>query len=129
MSLPVVSGKGFLISDGVELKFSASGNAWARLPLSFRNNKKDPNTGNWSHDKEILVEATVFGPLAEYLADNVEGRTDIHVTGEMYTEDYEAKDGTTRTSIRMNVLSAAPAGRPRVAAAAGASRAADTAPF
>lgn len=128
MSLPQFSGKGFLLSDGVELKFSQSGNAWARLPLSFRNNKKDPN-GNWTHDKQINVDATVFGPLAEYLADNVEGRQDIFVSGELYTEEYEAKDGTTKTALRLNVFAAAPAGAPRVKATAGASRASDAAPF
>ena len=128
MSLPTMTGKGFLLSEGVELKFSQAGNAWARLPLSFRNSKKDAS-GNWGHDREIKVDATVFGPLAEYLADNVEGRQDIHVSGELYTEDYETKDGETRTAIRMNVLSAAPVGKARVAASVGSRAADDAAPF
>ena len=66
MALPTVTGKGFLLSDGVELQFSKSGMAWARLPLSFRNSRKGPD-GNWTHDKAVTIDATVFGGLAEYL--------------------------------------------------------------
>jgi len=128
MALPTVSGTGYLLSDGVELKFSASGSAWARLPLIFKNTRKDAN-GNWTHDKEIKLDATVFGPLAEYLADNVEGRQDIFVAGTLHTEDWEDKEGNTRTSIRLSVSAAAPVGKARVAASVGSRAADDAAPF
>jgi single-stranded DNA-binding protein len=112
MSLPVVSGKGFLLSDGVEIQASKSGVMYARLPLLFKNARRD-DSGNWTHDKELKIEATVFGPLAEFLADNVTGRQEIAVVGELYTEEYTTKDGDTRTSVRMNVQAAAPVGKVR----------------
>lgn len=89
MPLPVVSGKGFLITDGVELKYSKSGVAYARLPLSFKNSRKT-ETG-WSHDKEILIEGTVFGRLAEYLCETVTTRQELFFSGEVYVEEYEGK--------------------------------------
>lgn len=90
MSLPSIQGRGFLISDGIELKFSKTGNAYARLPLSFRNARKGED-GNWTYDKEILVEGVVFGALAESLSEVVSGRTDLNVVGQLYTEEYEGK--------------------------------------
>lgn len=111
MSLPTVTGRGFLLSDGVELQFAKSGTAYARLPLIFKNQRKDESSGQWTHDKEIKVEATVFGALAEALAEAVTGRTDLAVSGDLYTEDWEDKEGKTRTAIRMNVNSVWPVGK------------------
>lgn len=107
MSLPTVNGIGFLISDGVDLKFTTAGKPWARLPLSFKNRKRNAD-GTWTHDKEILIEGVVFGPLAEYLTDNVTGRQDLHVIGELYTEEYEGK-----VRVKMFVNAAAPFGAPK----------------
>lgn len=90
MSLPTISGRGFLISDGVELKFGKSGTPYARLPLVFKNRHRNGD-GEWTHDKEVLVEGTVFGRLAEELADVVTTRTDINVIGDLYSEEYEGK--------------------------------------
>ncbi|OQZ87921.1 hypothetical protein BST11_25500 [Mycobacterium alsense] len=110
----MLSGRGFLLSEGVELQVSdRTGVSYARLPLSFRNNHKN-DAGEWEFDREIRVDATVFGPLAEYLADNVTGRQDLWVSGEPYMEEYEGK-----TYVRLNVLAAAPVGKPRAKAAAG----------
>lgn len=109
MSLPTINGRGFLISDGVELKYSKGGVAYARLPLVFKNTRKVDD--QWTHDKEILIQGTVFGRLAEELADVVSGRTDLYVSGEVYAEEYENK-----TYTRMTIHSAWPAkedqGRP-----------------
>lgn len=102
MPLPVVSGKGFLISPGVELKFGKSGTAYARLPLSFKNSRKSPD-GSWVHDKEILIEGTVFGKLAEYLCETVTTQQELHFSGEIYIEEYEGKK-----YIKANIHSAWP---------------------
>ena len=102
MSLPVVSGRGFLLTDGIELKFSKSGVAYARLPLACKNNRKSPD-GAWVHDKEIIIEGTVFGFLAESLAEMVTTRQDIAFTGEVYMEEYEGKK-----YCKANILAAWP---------------------
>jgi len=101
MSLPVVSGRGFLISPGVELKFGKTGTAYARLPLSFKNSRKTPD--GWTHDKEILIEGTVFGKLAEYLCEVVTTQQELNFSGEVYVEEYEGKK-----YIKANILSAWP---------------------
>jgi len=101
MSLPVISGKGFLISPGVELKFGKTGTAYARLPLSFKNSRKTPE--GWTHDKEILIEGTVFGKLAEYLCEVVTTQQELFFSGEVYVEEYEGK-----RYIKANIHSAWP---------------------
>jgi single-stranded DNA-binding protein len=112
----------------VELKFSAAGNAWARLPLSFKNRRRD-DAGNWSHDKEILIDGMVFGALAEFLADNMDGRGELAVTGELYTETFKKRDGSDGFGVKMRVLSAAPVGKVREKVAVAAAPVADEPPF
>lgn len=111
MALPTVSGRGFLLSEGVELQFAKSGTAWARLPLVFSKSKKVDD--GWETEKEIRIDGVVFGPLAEFLADNMTGRGDMYVTGELYTETWVDKEGATRTSVKLNVTAAAPAPSPQ----------------
>ncbi|MFM8798724.1 MAG: single-stranded DNA-binding protein [Fluviibacter sp.] len=101
MSLANLSGRGFLLSDGVELKFGKTGTAYASLPISFRNSRKDPATGSWSHDKEFKVDVVVFGALAEALAESIDGRTELVVQGEPYFETWTDKEGRERTSVKM----------------------------
>lgn len=126
MPLPVVSGRGFLISPGVELKFGKSGMAYARLPLSFKNSRKSPD-GGWTHDKEILIEGTVFGKLAEYLCETVTSQQELYFSGEVYIEEYEGKK-----YVKANIHTAWPvkesAGSP-VAAGVSGSRSGGDLPF
>ena len=124
MSLITAQGRGFLISDGVELQYSKAGTAWARLPLSFRNSRKTDD-GKWTYDKEILVEGVVFGALAESLAEVVDGRTDLNVVGDLYTEEYEGK-----VKVRRNVRAVWPANEVKPAlASASSAKASNDYPF
>jgi hypothetical protein len=122
MALPVISGRGFLISNGVEVKFSKGGVAYARLPLVFKNSRKTAD--GWTHDKEVLIEGTVFGRLAETLSDLVTTQQELQFSGEIYVEEYEGKK-----YIKANIHSAWPVkegGAPALAGArASSSRAAD----
>lgn len=115
MSLPTLSGRGFLISDGIELKYSPNGTPYARLPLVFKRQKKNERTGHWDTQAEILIEGTVFGYLAESLNEVVSGHTEMFVSGEVYTEVYKDKQ-----YIKMHVNSAWPVKEDRAAAAVGA---------
>lgn len=114
MALITASGKGFLLTDGIELKFGKSGTAYARLPLVFKNSRKTPD--GWVSDKEIVVEGTVFGKLAEYLCDTVASRQELHVVGDLYVEEYEGKQ-----RVKMNVQAAWPVKEGGVQAKASAS--------
>jgi single-stranded DNA-binding protein len=113
MALPVVHGRGFLLSEGVELKYSKNGNAYARLPLACKNNKKNPD-GTWVSDKEIVIEGTVFGHLAESLCEIVTTRQEIAFSAELYVEEYQGKK-----YVKANVLSAWPTREERTPVAAG----------
>jgi single-stranded DNA-binding protein len=114
MSLPVVSGKGYLLTEGIELKYSKNGVAYARLPLAFKNSRKSPD-GTWTHDKEVIIEGTIFGALAESLADLVTSRQELNFSGEIFIEEYEGKK-----YVKANVHSAWPVKETRTPAAVGA---------
>lgn len=102
MSLPSVSGRGFLLTEGIDLKFSKTGVAYARLPLAFKNARRGQD-GTWVHDKEVIIEGTVFGALAEALAEQVTSRQELNFAGEIYIEEYEGKK-----YVKANVHSAWP---------------------
>lgn len=106
MSLGTFSGRGFLLSDGIDLQFSKAGRAWARLPLVFSNRRKTDD--GWETDKQLRVDATVFGPVAEFLNEQVTGRQEIAVSGELYHEEWTDKDGNARTALKMLVNAASP---------------------
>ena len=116
MSLPVISGRGFLLTNGVELKFSKSGLAYARLPLSFKNSKRTPE-GSWKHTKEVVVEGTVFGALAEALAEMVTTQQELFFSGEVFLEEHDGK-----RYVKANVHTAWPVKETLQTAAAGSSR-------
>ena len=126
MALPTMHGRGFLLSDGVDLQYSKNGVAFARLPLSFRNSRRDED-GNWFHDKELRVDVTVFGALAESLTEEVDGRTELTVVGEPHLEVWTDKDGKERTSVKMVGAAVWPTGVARKPAAASSAR--SDAPF
>src|SRR5690606_11654219 len=100
MSLPVLQGKGFLITE-LELRYSKNGTPWVRLPLLFRNSRLQD--GTWVHDREILIEGTAFGRLAENLFETVTTRQELWVLANPYVEEYQGK-----TYIKANVLAAHP---------------------
>lgn len=103
MALIPFAARGFLINrNGVEVKFSKNGNAYARLPLVFKNRRKVGD--EWVSDKEMVVDGTIFGKQAEVLADLVTGMQDLNVSGELYTEEYEGK-----LQVKANIFSAWPA--------------------
>jgi single-strand DNA-binding protein len=106
--LPQISGRGFLISKGVELAYSNAGVAYARLPLSFAHRVKDGDSDEWVTKNDILIHGVAFGELAEYLAQAVpDGQhAEIDVVGEVYFETYENKDGEEVPQVKMTVSAA-----------------------
>lgn len=104
MALPTISGRGFIISE-IELKFLASGQAVANFAVAFNKSKKNDATGEWDRTHEIVVRATAWGELAEFIAEKFTSKTDIDLTGEIYTETFQRKDGSEGSSTCMTVRS------------------------
>ncbi|QIS21277.1 single-stranded DNA-binding protein [Nocardia terpenica] len=100
-TLNTAPSRGFIINTP-ELAFSASGTAYIRLALAHSYNKP-VGDGEWEKQDEIIVNATAFGPLAEYIAENFDGgKCEIEWSGTVYEEEYE-HHGETRKSVKAKI--------------------------
>ena len=106
MSLPTLTGTGRVIAEP-ELRFSAAGNAVARVRLAFNSRKKDPNSGEWVDDATFFVRGTAFGAMAEAIAETLTKGQEIVVTGRMRTDSWE-KDGEKRSEAALLIDSIGP---------------------
>jgi len=102
MSLPTISGRGFLISD-IDFKFLPSGQAVANFPVAFNKSKKNEQTGEWDRTHEIVFRAAAWGKLAEFIAENFSEKTEIELSGEVYLRKYPKQDGTEGQSVELTV--------------------------
>ncbi|MBF6330843.1 single-stranded DNA-binding protein [Nocardia transvalensis] len=95
-TLNIGPSKGFIINTP-ELAFSASGTAYIRLAIAHSFNKK-VSESEWEKQDEIIVNATAFGSLAEYIAEQFDGgKCEIEWSGTLKEEEYE-HNGETRKS-------------------------------
>ncbi|WP_158607784.1 single-stranded DNA-binding protein [Nocardia panacis] len=98
------TGTGFIIAE-IELKFTPAGQAVANFPISFGRNVKDL-AGEWEKRDTILVRATAWGLLAEFIAENFQAKAEIEVSGPIFEQSWTDKDGNERKSLAMRVRQA-----------------------
>jgi len=103
MALGTFSGKGFIISDEIELKFLPSGQAVANFAVAFNKSKKNEQTGEWDRTHEIVFRAAAWGSLAEFIKENFGPKTEIDLTGEPYVRKYNRQDGSEGQSVELTV--------------------------
>jgi single-strand DNA-binding protein len=85
------------LTSDVELRFTKStGQAvcTARLAVSSRRKNMD---GEYEDTVPVFYEATVWGPLAEHLADTARKGDRLLVHGSTHDEQWTDRDGGTRT--------------------------------
>lgn len=103
MALPTLTGIGRIISrEGVKLEYTSSGQARAKCSIAFSKSHKDDATDKWVTDKEIIFNATAWGPLAEFLAEHANQGDQLNVLGEPEVRKYE-KDGQERQSVDLTL--------------------------
>jgi single-strand DNA-binding protein len=56
----------------------------------------------------MWFDVTAWRGLAEYLAENVVKGQEFHLYGEIFTEEYEDREGNKRTSTKVEALAIAP---------------------
>lgn len=102
MALAKINGRGFIIADP-EFKYLQNGNPVVNFPVAFNKRKKNQDTGEWEDDKGAVIRATAWGDLAEFINDKFESHTEIDISGDFHTRQYETKDGERRLSVEMIV--------------------------
>ncbi|KAA0021823.1 single-stranded DNA-binding protein [Antrihabitans cavernicola] len=103
MALPTIDGRGFIISDEIDFKALASGQLVANFTVAFNKSRKNEQTDEWERTHEIVVRATAWGDLAQFIADNFSSKVDIDLSGEVYTEKFERRDGSEGSATAMVV--------------------------
>ena len=101
--LPVVSDKGFVISEvkGIATK---NGSIMATFATAHSKSKKDDQTGEWERVAQMVINWVAFGPEAEFILEHVKTKTEVHVTGEVYEDNWtNPESGEVRHSVKGTV--------------------------
>ncbi|MGH9088814.1 MAG: single-stranded DNA-binding protein [Acidimicrobiales bacterium] len=98
--LPTITIEGNAVSDP-QLRFTGSGKAVADLRIAASERRKTGGT-TWTDVGSLFVTAKVWDADAEALADSsIAKGTKVVATGKLIQREYEAKDGTKRTTLEL----------------------------
>lgn len=106
MSTPV-NLTGRLVADP-ELRFSANGTQVTRFTVVTSRRVRDNKSGEWSDADTSFWDCVSFGQLAENIAESLGKGTAVLVSGRAAQEEWEAKDGQKRRSIKVTAEEVAP---------------------
>ena len=90
-----------IVANIPELKFAASGTAYLALSVPDKKSRKN-DRGEWEDvTPTTWFRVTVFGEVAEMLAEKVNKFDEVTATGRLISREYD-KDGETRTSLEID---------------------------
>jgi len=81
-----------------ELRFTPKGSAVASFRVAVNERIKNAD-GTWGDGDTTFFTVSAWESMAERVAEQVKKGTRVIVTGKLKAREYEAKDGTVRTSI------------------------------
>lgn len=96
MTLPQIVAEGGLVAIP-ELRFSNSGNPWASLRIACKDRVRG-QSGEWTDGPTTFIDVVVFGRAAENLIESADKGDTIVVVGKLQQREWEAEDGTKRSS-------------------------------
>lgn len=91
---------GRMVSDA-DLRFTAKGAAVATFTLADTPRKKQGD--QWVDGVTLFIKCSVWRQQAENLAESVRKGDLVTVTGKLAQENWEAKDGTKRSAVVVDV--------------------------
>jgi single-strand DNA-binding protein len=98
--LPKVHGEFRVVADPT-LRFTPGGMAVAEFRVVADKKKKDEASGEWVDDKVCWLTVVCFKKVAENVAESVQQRSLVTVTGNLQTESWETQDGEKRQSYKL----------------------------
>ena len=93
------------IGSDAELKYLPTGNALATFSVAADDAKKAEG------DQAEWVRVTVWGEAAEELAPRLVKGTRVYVEGRMKLEQWQAKDGAQRSTLKLSAWTCTPMGQ------------------
>lgn len=99
MPLPPIFGE-YTLGSAPELRYTPGGMAVCNMRAVAGSRKQDPNTKEWTDDKQSWVNLTVFGKPAENVAESdLQKGMKVLVVGRLHVQQYDKQDGTKGTSV------------------------------
>lgn len=99
---PIITIVGNLTADP-ELRYVASGQPVANFTVASTPRTLNRQTNQWEDGEAMFVRCSVWREHAENVADSLSKGMRVLVTGKLKVRSYQANDGSTRTSIEMEV--------------------------
>lgn len=84
-----------------EIRFTQGGKPVASLSLVSSRRRQNPQTQEWEDSEVTWYDVSAWESLAEAAAECLLKGDAVIVTGRLYTESFDGKDGARRTVVRL----------------------------
>lgn len=91
------------LTNDPELRFTPSGAAVANFTVASTPRTFDRNSNEWKDGNTLFMRCSVWREAAENVAESLTRGTRVVVTGRLSQRTYQAKDGTDRTVVELEV--------------------------
>lgn len=91
------------LTNDPELRFTPSGQAVANFNFVTSTRVLDRQTNEWKDDNVTFYTCDAWGPLAEYIAENLKKGYGVFIDGVTRTEKFTDSQGNNRSSIKVRV--------------------------
>jgi single-strand DNA-binding protein len=91
-----------------EMRYTPSGRPVTEFSVAVSHRGRDPQSGDWVDQGTDWYRVTIWGERGERAAEQLRKGMRVFVEGRFRTREYEARDGTKRTSLEItadNVIS------------------------
>jgi single-strand DNA-binding protein len=95
--------------DDPDLKFTPTGQAFARFRIASTPRYRDTATGEWKDGDTLFLTCVAWRLLAENIAESLEKGTRVIATGRLRQRSYVTQDGEKRIAYELQVDDAGPA--------------------
>jgi single-strand DNA-binding protein len=86
-----------------ELRYTPGGRAVCNFTVASTPSSYDKATSSYVDGETLFMRCSVWRDTAEHVAESLARGSRVVVTGRVKSRSYEAKDGTKRTSVELDV--------------------------
>jgi len=97
VNLIVISGR---LTRDPEVRYTAGGKAVARVRIANSRRFLNQTTNEWQ-EEATFVDVSIWGDAAERAKDRLRRGSPVLVEGRIQSEEWQAKDGTKRSGIKI----------------------------
>jgi len=84
-----------------EMRYTPNGRQVTEFSVAVTHRGRDPQSGEWADQGTDWFRVTIWGDRAERAAEQFRNGNRVFVEGRFRTREYDAKDGTHRTSLEI----------------------------